>query len=64
MVLICQWHEDAGFCIDELRTPTLWCEIPGGVDQISQLGALIQAAHSYWIAIGAPGAVGEKGDVF
>lgn len=25
---VCRWHEDAGFCIDELREPTLWCEIP------------------------------------
>jgi hypothetical protein len=24
----CQWHESAGFCVDELRTPTLWQELP------------------------------------
>lgn len=24
----CQWHEDAGFCIDELRTPTHWTPLP------------------------------------
>lgn len=24
----CQWHEDAGFCIDELRQPTLWQDLP------------------------------------
>lgn len=28
MVSFCRWHEDAGFCIDELRTPTLWTERP------------------------------------
>ena len=21
---LCEWHEDAGFCVDELRVPTLW----------------------------------------
>lgn len=20
----CQWHEDAGFCVDEIREPALW----------------------------------------
>lgn len=28
MASICQWHPDAGFCIDELREPTLWTELP------------------------------------
>lgn len=30
MVSKCQWHEDAGFCIDELREPKLWIELPKG----------------------------------
>lgn len=25
---VCKWHEDAGFCIDEIRQPTLWFDIP------------------------------------
>lgn len=24
IITICKWHESAGFCIDELRQPTLW----------------------------------------
>lgn len=24
LVSLCRWHEDAGFCVDELRTPYLW----------------------------------------
>ena len=28
MASICQWHPDAGFCIDELREPTHWTPIP------------------------------------
>ena len=28
MASICQWHPDAGFCVDELREPTCWTEIP------------------------------------
>jgi hypothetical protein len=24
MTSLCQWHEDAGFCVDEIREPTLW----------------------------------------
>jgi hypothetical protein len=28
LVSLCQWHPDAGFCIDELREPTLWTEKP------------------------------------
>lgn len=23
----CQWHPDAGFCVDEIREPTLWTEV-------------------------------------
>lgn len=23
----CRWHLDAGFCVDELREPTLWREL-------------------------------------
>lgn len=26
MVCLCNWHPDAGFCIDELREPTHWTE--------------------------------------
>lgn len=25
---LCQWHEDAGFCVDKLRTPTAWQILP------------------------------------
>lgn len=25
---ICSYHPDAGFCVDELREPTLWTELP------------------------------------
>lgn len=25
---ICQWHPDAGFCIDELREPVMWWDLP------------------------------------
>lgn len=28
LVSKCQWHDSAGFCVDELRTPTLWKELP------------------------------------
>jgi hypothetical protein len=24
LVSLCQWHEDAGFCVCELRNPTHW----------------------------------------
>ena len=26
----CLWHEDAGFCVDELRQPAMWREMPLG----------------------------------
>ena len=29
MASLCEWHEDAGFCVDELRWPTLWIAPPG-----------------------------------
>ena len=28
MASVCAWHEDAGFCVDELREPTLWQPLP------------------------------------
>lgn len=28
MTSICAWHEDAGFCVDELRSPSLWTSLP------------------------------------
>lgn len=28
MYAICCYHEEAGFCVDELRQPVLWWEIP------------------------------------
>lgn len=28
MASMCQWHPDAGFCIDEMREPTHWMEKP------------------------------------
>jgi hypothetical protein len=28
MASICEWHHDAGFCIDELRNPILWLPLP------------------------------------
>jgi len=31
----CRWHEDAGFCVDELRFPTLWRLMPAPPTAIS-----------------------------
>ena len=28
MVCYCEWHPDAGFCVDELRHPTMWMADP------------------------------------
>ena len=28
LVSVCAWHEDAGFCVCELREPTLWIPLP------------------------------------
>jgi len=28
IVCCCQWHEDAGFCVDELRSPSHWTPLP------------------------------------
>ncbi len=28
MASVCSYHEAAGFCVDELREPTMWIEIP------------------------------------
>lgn len=28
LVSVCQWHPDAGFCVDEVRQPTLWTYLP------------------------------------
>ena len=28
MASVCAWHEDAGFCVDELREPALWVPLP------------------------------------
>lgn len=28
IISICQWHPDAGFCICELRQPTIWTMLP------------------------------------
>lgn len=28
MASICAWHEDAGFCVDELREPSFWISLP------------------------------------
>lgn len=25
---VCRWHEDAGFCIDEIREPAFFMELP------------------------------------
>jgi hypothetical protein len=30
MVSVCRYHEDAGFCVDELRMPTHWMPVPKG----------------------------------
>ena len=27
IVTLCRWDEDAGFCVDELRSPTAWTTI-------------------------------------
>lgn len=29
IVSFCEWHSNAGFCVDELRYPTMWQEQPG-----------------------------------
>jgi hypothetical protein len=36
MVSFCAWHEDAGFCVDELRTPALWTSDPGLVKRAKE----------------------------
>ena len=28
MSSVCAYHEDAGFCVDELREPTIWMPLP------------------------------------
>lgn len=28
LICPCAWHEDAGFCVDELRSPTHWMPLP------------------------------------
>lgn len=28
LICVCKWHEDAGFCVDELRSPTYWMLLP------------------------------------
>jgi hypothetical protein len=28
MASVCAWHEDAGFCVCELREPALWIPLP------------------------------------
>ena len=28
LMSVCQWHADAGWCIDELRQPTDWMPMP------------------------------------
>ena len=28
MASVCAYHEDAGFCVDELREPTIWIPLP------------------------------------
>ena len=28
MASVCAYHEEAGFCVDELREPTLWIPLP------------------------------------
>lgn len=28
MMSVCEWHPDAGFCICELRRPTIWTTLP------------------------------------
>lgn len=25
---VCRWHPDAGFCVDEIRSPTHWRSLP------------------------------------
>jgi hypothetical protein len=34
MYSLCMWHEDAGFCIDELRVPTHWMPLPQAPGEI------------------------------
>ena len=28
IISLCEWYQDAGFCVDELRFPTHWMELP------------------------------------
>lgn len=28
MASLCRWHPDAGFCVDEVREPICWTEVP------------------------------------
>lgn len=28
LISVCKWHDSAGFCIDELRQPSHYCELP------------------------------------
>lgn len=28
IICSCRWHDDAGYCVDEIRSPTLWQELP------------------------------------
>ncbi len=28
LIMVCKWHDYAGFCVDELRCPTHWQELP------------------------------------
>ena len=28
LICTCRWHEDAGFCVDEVREPTHWMPLP------------------------------------
>jgi hypothetical protein len=30
LISMCLYHKDAGFCVDELRTPTHWMHLPKG----------------------------------
>jgi hypothetical protein len=34
MASVCAYHEDAGFCVCELREPTLWIPLPNVKDQL------------------------------
>jgi len=49
IVAMCVWHEDAGFTVDELRAPAMWCEYDANLPPLGDAWAL-----TYGLADGEP----------